>query len=179
MNKKFYLAAAAFLMAATGVNAQSVIMEDVTRDMPWSWDMGDDSVTIAGATVTLVDEAMNTCGLPFGDGTKIVLTDGAKIVMFDSPDTWYPDPANSNFPESVGASDVSDPTTSALVTAVPWNLRLDGNATIVADSKCVFDGTVTGSGELTLEIGDSTILNADFYGFTGKLIIKYKDGAKN
>lgn len=176
MNKKFYLAAAAFMMAATGANAQEVIMEDTTREMPWSWDMGSDSVTIAGATVTLADEAMNTAGLPFGDGTKIVLTDGAKIVMFDSPETWYPNPENANFPESVGATDVSDPTTGALLTAIPWNLRLDGDATIVADSKCTWGGTVAGTGNLTVEIGDSTIINADFKDFTGRLTLKFKNG---
>lgn len=184
MNKKFYLTAAAILaFAANNAQAQTVIMEDTELTNPYSWIYGDEALTIAGAKVTLGNEAMNTCGLPFGDGTSVTLIDGAELVMFDSPETWYPNPDDAIFPSDlVGASDVSDPATSELVTAVPFNFIIGGTATIVADSKSYFGGRISSlpgdsACDLTIVVGDSTVLKANFHSYFGKVTIKYKDGA--
>lgn len=181
MNKKHYLVAAAFMaMAATNAHAQAVVSEDMTVEYPVTWGdlAGNDSIIIAGATVTMMNDPVNTCGLPIGDGTKLIMTDDAKIVMFDSPDKWYPT-AEDAIELGFDPNDVVDGNTQEPVTSTAWNIRMDGSGTLVADSKCVLGGSVTGTGDLTIEMGDSTILNIDFFGFEGRLILKYKDGAKN
>lgn len=183
--KKSFTLAAAMLCIATGAYAQAVIESDVTLSMPYSYSDeigGEATVEIAGATVTLGDEAMNTCALPFGSGTSITLMDGAKIVMFDSPDTWYPNPEDPTYEEpAIWGDDMKDAATGSYVTEIPWNLIVSGDATIELDSKCTLGGTiqVDSACTLTLVCGDSTKINADFSLSKGKVSLKYKEGAKN
>lgn len=183
--KKSFTLAAAMLCIAAGAYAQAVIESDVTLTMPYdiSDEIGGESaVEIAGATVTLADEAMNTCGLPWGSGTTVTLMDGAKIVMFDSPDTWYPNPDDSPYEEPVMWGDnMKDPSTGSYVTEVEWNLIVSGDATLDLDSKCTLGGTIVVDSACTLTIlcGDSTKINADFFGSKGTVALRYKEGAKN
>ena len=149
------------LFRSTTVNAQTVFDKDITITEPYEiadYNNSETHVVIDGATVTFGNEAMNTCGLPFGDGTQIILENGAKLVFFNSPDNWYPDPesdANEDF------ADYMYDANSNIITSVLYNFVVEGSATIVCDSKCHFGGTVCGGGELTLFVGDSTIINND------------------
>ena len=190
MRKYFYFVTAALLStAATGLKAQTVIDKDTNITTPYySSDFyeGEESVVIAGATVTMTHEAFNTCGLPHGDGTQITLTDGAKLVFFDSPDTWYPSEEDERNDEYI--DDLFD-ANGNIITAIPYNFVINESATIVLDSKCRLGGTFCGSGDLTLVVGDSTIVNSDFdaflngvngeHGFSGRLTIEYLESAVN
>ncbi len=180
MKRKLYFAAAALLMAAT-VNAQQVIDSDTEFTDPASWGGVENDVIVAGATVTFANEAMNTSAFhPFFVDT-VRLYNGAKIVMYDSPDTWYPnpeDPALSDY-----SSDLYDGE-SNLMTAMTYNFKVMGEATIVCDSKCRIGGTITSedgdsTSVLNLVIGDSTVLAANFHGFFGQVNVIYRDEAKN
>lgn len=178
MRKKIYLACAMLgLTAFNAAHAQYVIDSNLNIEEPASWGaMGTEKeVMVVGATITFTADAFNVCGLPAGDGTSITLTEGAKIVMFDSPDLWSPDldaPENGEF-----IDDLLDLEGNAII-KMPYNFVIDGAATINADSKCRIGGKYTGTGDLTLMVGDSTALCADFSEFAGKLIIQHK-GANN
>ena len=179
MKKNFYLAIAACLaLSATEVKAQAEIVSDynATTAFDESDYAGETDVVIAGATVTFMNDAMNTCGLPFGDGTQIIMADDSKLVMYNSPDTWYPSP---DAEENADYIDYLFDSQGAEVTAFPFNFVIDGDATLVCDSKCRIGGTVTGAGTLTMVVGDSTIINTHFGGFTGKLVLQYRDEAVN
>lgn len=186
MNKNFYLTAAAcFMLAATGVKAQHVVTEDMEVTLPASWGefAGMDSIIIAGAKVTITSEPLNTCAFPFGDGSKLILVDGAELVMYDSPETWYPS-AESALEAGIDPNDICDGATSEIYEVTPWNIGVSGEATIVADSKCRIGGNIfsqpgDSACHLTIVMGDSTILAANFRSYFGKLTIKYRDEAKN
>lgn len=180
MKKHFYLAAAALLSMAATMNAQQVITEDTEFTDPASWGshVFDRDITIAGATVTFANEAMNTSAFHTLYVDTVRLYDGAKIVMFDSPDMWYPDEATR---EEWG-SDLDD-NDGNLMTQSSYVYKIMGDATIVCDSKGVIGGKIMSEpnceSSLTLVVGDSTVINADFFGFTGKLNIQYKEGVKS
>ncbi|MBR3896085.1 MAG: hypothetical protein IKJ42_03565 [Bacteroidaceae bacterium] len=186
MKKHFYLAAAALLSMAATVNAQDIVIsEDMEVTDPASWGThfeGARDVTIAGATVTFANEGMNTVAFhPFYVDT-VRLYNGAKIVMFDSPDTWYPNPDEDPSLDVFGAAEFDDGNGSML-TEVGYRFKIMGDATIVCDSKCTLGGKVMSEdgveSTLTLVVGDSTKINIDFMGFTGTLKLQYREEAKN
>ena len=177
MKKHFYLAAAALLSMAATMNAQDVITEDmeVTDPASWGTHFSSNDVTIAGATVTFANEAMNTSAFHTLFVDTVRLYNGAKIVMYDSPDYWYPDPVNN--PDMSGyESDLGDADAN-LMTETNYNFKIMGDATIVCDSKCTLGGKVMSEdgaeSTLTLVVGDSTVINIDFMGFTGTLKLQY------
>lgn len=183
MKKHFYLAAAALLSMAATMNAQDVITEDmeVTDPASWGTHFSSNDVTIAGATVTFANEAMNTSAFHTLFVDTVRLYNGAKIVMYDSPDYWYPDPVNN--PDMSGyESDLGDADAN-LMTETNYNFKIMGDATIVCDSKCTLGGKVMSEdgaeSTLTLVVGDSTVINIDFMGFTGTLKLQYREEAKN
>lgn len=180
--KKIYFLTFVFLFCPlmTGLYAQALIETDYVVEYPFDESdyAGESEVTIADAKVTFTADAFNTCGLPFGTGTLIIMEEGAEIIMFDSPDTWYPD---ADADENMDYIDYLTDTEGEKVVAVPFNFMINGNCRIVADSKCRFGGTFSGNGKLTLVVGDSTILDADFGisslgEFTGTLNIELKEG---
>lgn len=181
MKRNFYLAAAAMLvLAATDVKAQAVIDSDYTAEVPFDESdyAGEADVVIAGATVTFAYEAMNICGLPYGDGTSITMVDGSKIIMHNTADSWFPDPENDENID-MGFSDyLIDMNTSAVITHMPYNFIIDGAATIVCDSKCRIGGSISGAGDLTVVVGDSTVIAFDYSGFKGELTFEYRDDAE-
>ena len=186
MKKHFYLAAAALLSMAATVNAQDIVIsEDMELTDPASWGThfeGARDVTIAGATVTFANEGMNTTAFhPFHVDT-VRLYNGAKIVMFDSPDTWYPNPDEDPSLDVFGAAEFDDGNGS-MMTEVGYRFKIMGDATIVCDSKCTLGGKVMSEdgveSTLTLIVGDSTKINIDFMGFTGTLKLQYREEAKN
>ena len=180
MKRKFYLVAAALMvMTATNVHAQSaVFFEDTIIDTAFDESdyAGETEVIVAGATLTFTHEALNVCGLPNGDGSTITLADGAKLVFHDSPDSWYAHPEDK---ENWDFADYLTNSNSEIITAIPFNFVIDGDATIVCDSKSYFGGTIGGAGDLTMVVGDSTVLNMNLQHFTGNLILQYCDEAEN
>jgi hypothetical protein len=94
MKKIYYLTLVLLLcLISAGASAQALIETDYVGEYPFDESdyAGETEVTIADATVTFTADAFNTCGLPFGTGTLIIMEEGAEIVMYDSPDTWFPD----------------------------------------------------------------------------------------
>lgn len=181
MKRKFYFAAATLLMAAMTVNAQQVIEIDTEFTDPASWGthVSERDIIIAGATVTFANEAMNYSAFHGLYVDTVRLYNGAKIVMFDSPDMWYADEATY---EEWGAD--LDDADGNLMTAMNYNFKVMGEATIVCDSKGRIGGTITSedgdsTSVLNLVIGDSTVLAANFNGFFGQLNIIYREEAKN
>lgn len=182
MKRKFYFAAAALLMAAT-MNAQQVIDSDTEFTDPASWGshVFESDIIVAGATVTFANEAMNTSAFHSLYVDTVRLYNGAKIVMYESPDTWYPNPEDPAL-ESY-SSDLYD-AEGNVMTAMNYNFKVMGEATIVCDSKCRIGGTITSeegdtTSVLNLIVGDSTVLAANFNGFFGDVNVIYRDNAKN
>ena len=133
MRKKFYFALAALVSAFMNVNAQQVIDTDTEFTDPASWGthVSDADIIVAGATVTFANEAMNYSAFHGLYVDTVRLYNGAKIVMFDSPDMWYADEATY---EQWGAD--LDDANGNLMTAMNYNFKVMGEATIVCDSKC-------------------------------------------
>ena len=179
----------ALSMSATTLSAQTILDKDITITSPYDEaDYNEDEkfVVIEGVTVTMGHEAMNSCGLPSGAGSQITLAEGSTLILHDSPDTWYPNPEDEHNEDYI---DYLYDMNSNLITSIPYNFFIEGNATIICDSKSHFGGSVCGPGNLTLVVGDSTIINTDFdaflngvdgdHGFTGTLNIQYLDGSLN
>ena len=181
MRKKFYFALAALVSAFMNVNAQQVIDTDTEFTDPASWGthVSEADIIVAGATVTFANEAMNYSAFHGLYVDTVRLYNGAKIVMFDSPDMWYADEATY---EQWGAD--LDDANGNLMTAMNYNFKVMGEATIVCDSKCRIGGTITSedgdsTSVLNLVIGDSTVLAANFHGFFRQVNDIYRDEAKN
>jgi hypothetical protein len=181
MKKIYYLTFAfLFCLISVGAYSQALIETDYVVEFPFDESdyAGETQVIISDATVTFTADAFNTCGLPFGTGTLITMEEGAVIIMYDSPETWFPD---ADAEENADYIDYLTDSEGQKVTSVPFNFLINGNSRIVLDSKCRFGGTITGSGNLTLVVGDSTILDSDLGisslgEFTGTLTIEVKEG---
>lgn len=179
MNKKLYTLAIAALVGAASANAQSiqVLSKDATGTQPFEWeDWSGPGLTIAGATLTMSEFCLNTCGLPFSSGESITLSNGGKVKFFDNPDVAYP--LSAEYPDYADymKKDGKD------VEEIPFNWVIDGDGNeIYLDSYCTMGGTITGSGSVTIYVTDNTTLKfacgkKDDSGFTGTIILKSLPG---
>lgn len=187
MKKKFYTLGTVLMAAAMSVSAQSVIDSDVTFDCPFDEGdyAGESMITISNATVTMENEYLNTCGLPFLNvGDVVVLSDGGKVKFFDSPETAYPDPEAA---AELGWGDYMLSSDGTAVTEMPFNWVIEGEGNeIYLDSHSTMGGTITGTGTLTIYVGNQNKINFDSWyeststtaapQFTGTLILKTLDG---
>lgn len=184
MKKRFYSVCAVAMAVAMTANAQGVIDADYNAEYPFDEGdyAGESAVIVAGATVTFMNEAMNTCAFPFVNGETVTLMEGAKVKFFDSPETAYPDPANFADMGWEGYLCDNDGNT---ITEIPFNWIIEGTGNeIYLDSYCTMGGTVTGTGDLTIYCTNKSTINFDcFYAkneatpeFTGTLYLKTLDG---
>lgn len=181
MNKKLYTLAIAALAGAASANAQStyVLNKDATCTLPFEMEDWNDpkGLVIAGATLTMSEFYLNTCGLPFTSGEPITLSNGGKVKFFDNPDAAYPLAADSDFPDMMmlNGKDVEE---------LPFNWVIEGDGNeIYLDSYCTMAGSITGSGSVTIYGTDKNIFkftcvnkNNPFATFQGTIIFKALPG---
>lgn len=166
--KKIYAFVAAVAAASTLASAQTVVTSDYDVVLPW--DISDEvnpaGLTIIGATATVKDFALNVAGFPKSYATSgvwqpVTLSNGAAVKFFDEPAFAYP--SAENWEESEVAIDNEwDWDDCALYASTSinndWVIEGTGNE-IYLDSYCEFNGTITGSGELTLYVSNNSVIN--------------------
>ena len=193
--RKIYSLVAVAMSVATLAQAQTVVSEDY--DIVDTWDMSKEyeagGLTLIGATATIKYFSLNIGGLPksytkSGEWHPITLSNGGAVKFFDEPRFDYP--TAENFVETDELTDfdwswddVSGYSSSSATIDNDWVIEGEGNA-IYLDSYCTFGGTITGSGELTIYVGDrstlgmvcGTVQNAASPAFNGTIYIKPLDG---
>lgn len=188
MKKRFYSVFAVAAAVAVSANAQAVI--DADTEIIYPADEGDfggeTQIIIAGATVTLGNEAMNTCAFPFVNGDETVtLMEGGKVKFFDSPETAYPNPEDFKDVDGADWSTYMKYGDGNVVTAIPFNWIIEGTGNeIYLDSYCTLGGTISGTGDLTIYCGNKNTINFNCHfakntaapDFTGTLYLKTLDG---
>lgn len=166
--KKIYAFVAAVAAASTLASAQTVVTSDYDVVLPW--DISDEvnpaGLTIIGATATVKDFALNVAGFPKSYATSgvwqpVTLSNGAVVKFFDEPAFAYP--SAENWEESEVAIDNEwtwDDCALYASTSInnDWVIEGTGNE-IYLDSYCEFNGTITGTGELTLYVTNNTVIN--------------------
>lgn len=166
--KKIYAFVAAVAAASTMASAQTVVTSDYDVVLPW--DISDEvnpaGLTIIGATATVKDFALNVAGFPKSYATSgvwqpVTLSNGAAVKFFDEPAYAYP--SAENWEESEVAIDNEwtwDDCALYASTSInnDWVIEGTGNE-IYLDSYCEFNGTITGSGELTLYVSNNSVIN--------------------
>lgn len=191
--KKIYAFVAAVAAASTMANAQFVVTSDYDVVMPWdvSDEYSPDGLTVIGATATVKDFALNVAGFPksystSGEWHPITLSNGAAVKFFDEPTMAYP--SADNWTDSEVSEEYEwtwDDCAIYASTSInnDWVVEGTGNA-IYLDSYCEFNGTITGSGELTIYVSNNSVLNMQCGNthneitpaFQGVIYIKTLDG---
>jgi hypothetical protein len=175
--KKFYLLAAFSACFAVAGAQTPDFTSDITLDSKFAANY-DGNVTITNCTVTIGFEEGNTTALPFYSGETITLSEGGKVKFYDSPDSYYPVPADGDWTDFRDASGNN-------ITEIPFNWIIDGDDNeIYLDSYCAFGGTISGSGSVTIYTTSRVLFdvilgyaaNDACPGFNGTIYLKALDG---
>ncbi len=192
--KKFYSILAMGLSAMTIAQAQTVVDADYDIEHPWgvSDQVSNAGLTLVGATATIKYFSLNAAGLPMsyansGVWQPVTLSNGGVVKFYDEPTYAYPDEENFATDEENGIEEGWDECSSYTLASKAyendWIVEGTGNE-IYLDSRCTFGGTITGSGELTIYVGESDTLafacgnvqNVATPAFAGTIYIKTLDG---
>jgi hypothetical protein len=183
MKKRFYSILAMSVACAAVANAQAIVEEDVTiEEAADDGDFaGETAVEIRNATVTMANAGLNYTGFAFKNGETVTLSDGGKVKFADDPEHAYASP--EDYPDIDGGyfTDVSGDN----VTAIPFNWIIDGTGNeIYLDSHCTLGGTIVGTGDVTIYVGNKDVINFNCLNtaveatpqFTGTIYFKTLDG---
>jgi hypothetical protein len=177
------------LASLTVANAQALVEADMVIDCPADEGdfAGESAVEISNATVTISSPVWNTTAFTFTDNAIVKLSDGGKVKFADDPDHDYP--KLSDYPdidETVFGAYFKDQDGND-ITALLYNWVIEGTGNeIYLDSRCTMDGTITGTGDVTIYVGNKDVLNFDCWldsentsnapTFTGTIYLKTLDG---
>jgi hypothetical protein len=170
------------IACAAVANAQAVFDTDMTFDVPADEndEIGGEAVVISNATITIANPGVNNAAFPFKNGETVTLSDGGKVKFADDPDNDYANPEDYGF-DLTYYEDVD----GNQVTALPYNWVIEGTGNeIYLDSRCTFGGTIVGTGDVTIYVGNKDVIDFDCLNtevesttqFTGTIYFKTLDG---